>query len=143
MDGTVHRNSLVATTNGRIWAEGCEISNNICGQITADIAQNGAIVNNRLGLFNAINQDIVDNNNSNIIQPYDADSWTYNTDDWALDELPDIDTTHGAHTGFDAINPEHPISTANLPAWPVVHGCQVQACGDETIQVQLQIRTNH
>ncbi|MFT5385455.1 MAG: hypothetical protein ACI8VT_004107 [Saprospiraceae bacterium] len=141
--GSIQYNTLFSSSY--IWADGCDITYNLTGVIDAIPADNGAIEYNRLALNNTTNQAIVDWSNTNIIDPYNTfniNNWGFHTDDWALDEQPDIDTIHGAHNGWNPINPNNFISKANLPAWPTIYGCTVQPCADSILQVIFQVRTN-
>lgn len=144
LDGSIMFNTL--KTGNSIWARGCEIAYNIAGDITADPAENGAIYHNRLGSnTGGYNPEILANGQNNVYDPYNFynNNWDYDTDDWKLDDPSDIDTIHGAHNGFDPINPNNPVSKANLPAWPAIYECNVQPCGDTTIQVQFKVRVNN
>lgn len=127
---------LYNTIKGTLWANGCEIGYNLTNYISVDPAQNGNIYNNRLGFPNAT----ITNYPTNVYNSFVYNNWDFDTDDWALDEIDDTDTEHGAHNGFDPINPQPPaISLANLPLWPAIYECDVQPCGDDFLQVLFKV----
>ncbi|MEM9834912.1 MAG: hypothetical protein AAF828_00335 [Bacteroidota bacterium] len=124
---------------GFIDVEGATISFNYVGRIESSTVNN-AITNNILSQDNQDNEDIVAQNGTNVIDPYAGDFMNCNTDDWRLqpvDQLP----THGAYNGPLPLyaNPDFP---ANLPAIPAIYECEVDACGDETINVSFKVRSN-
>lgn len=125
--------------SGYIEAEGATISFNYVGRIESS-TQNVSITNNILSQNNQDNQDIVALNGTNAIDPYDGAFMNCNTDDWRLQPA-DQTTTHGAYNGPLPLY-ANPDFLGNLPAIPAIYECEVDACGDESINVSFKVRSN-
>ncbi len=138
-NGTVINNTL--SNSSTIAITGSEIAFNYAGTIRA-YTDNISIHDNILDDNSSNNQTIVASNASNVIDPYDDDSFSCNNDNWTL-PASDQTATHGAYNGGDPYYPDNPISPANLPAWPVIYECTVNPCGDTNLQVNFKVRTNN
>lgn len=126
---------------GRINVMGCEIAYNYVESIESD-TDNISIHDNILHNNSTDNQAIVADDPSNVIDPYDDNAFNCDSDNWTL-PVADQSPLHGAYNGFDPYYSDNAISPANLPAIPVIYNCRVQACGDETIDFEADVRTNN
>ena len=140
-NGTIKNNTF--RNGATIWVNGCEIAYNFVGNIDSD-TENISIHHNVLNLNNNDNNIIVANDPTNVIDPYDDDAFGCNTDNWTMlpaDQIPYPD--HGAYVGcFPYYDMDDPVSIANVPAFPVIFECNISSCGDQTITIQLGVKTN-
>lgn len=125
--------------NTFIDVSGSVIENNYVGVIGNQSDNNNISVKNNI-LDNTSNSNNISLNqldSSNQLFPYDDTGWGCDDDNWMFSPSDQSDE-HGAYNGIDP----YPVPNANFPAWPVIESCTIPNCGDQTIQVQFQVRSN-
>lgn len=138
-NGLILNNTL--TRQGSITVNGSEIAFNYANGIST-FASNISIHDNILNNSTSENEEIVAADPSNVIDPFNDNSFGCSSDNWEF-PVQDRSTTVGAYNGADPYYSNNPISPANMPAWPIIYQSEVDPFGDQSINVLFRVRTNN